>query len=122
MRTKAQLVTATKWPLLLKLLLSRGGEDNLKAQLGCFPPEEVGLALAVARVVKYRALVHKLHPVAEHSIHESGQFGCHSLNRDRSSEPRPSVAGTRHPGMYRFRARYWLPSSRRWPAGCSSAT
>jgi hypothetical protein len=61
----------------------------LKAQLGCFPLEGVDLALAVARVVKHRASVHKLHPVAEHSIHESGQLSCHSLNRDRSLEPRP---------------------------------
>src|SRR5712691_4795046 len=74
---------------LRKLLLSRRCEDNLKAQLGCFPLEGVDLALAVACLVKYRALVHKLHPVAEHSIHESGQLGCHSLNRDRSLKPRP---------------------------------
>src|ERR1039458_1374654 len=66
------------WVPLQKLHLTRGGEDNLKSQLGCFAPQGVDLTLAVARLVKHRASVDELHPVAEHSIHESGQLGCHS--------------------------------------------
>src|SRR5216683_2189070 len=61
--------------------------DDLKSQVGGFPLEIVDLQLAVLSVVELRSFVHELHPVAQHAVDQSSQFGRHSLNRNRSPEP-----------------------------------
>ena len=60
--------------------------DDFESQLGGFPLEITDLLLAMLRLVELRSAVHELHSVAQHAVDQSGQLGCHGLDRDRSSK------------------------------------
>src|ERR1700687_2997134 len=88
-------LTLQKLPPLRCRSFSCGSFDDLESQVGSFPLEIVDLQLAVLRVVELRSFVHELHPVAQHTVDQSGQLGRHSLNCNRSPEPASQSAKLR---------------------------
>src|SRR5215472_3450143 len=70
-------------PLIRNFPLSCWLLNDLKSQMGGPPLEIVNLPLAVGCLVDLRSLIHKLHPKTQHTIDQSGELGCHRLDRDR---------------------------------------
>jgi hypothetical protein len=56
--------------------------NNAKSQLGGFPFELSDLTFPVLGLVEFRSLVYVFHPVAEHPVDQSRQFGGHGFDRN----------------------------------------
>jgi hypothetical protein len=60
--------------------------NNAKSQLGGFPLELSDLSFAVLGLVEFRSLVHVFHPVAEHPVDQSREFGAHGFDGNGCAE------------------------------------
>src|ERR1035437_5870026 len=60
--------------------------NNAKSQLGGFPFELSDLTFPVLRLVEFRSLVYVFHPVADHPVDQSRQFGGHGFDRNGGTE------------------------------------
>jgi len=61
---------------------------------GSFAFQRINLQLAVLGLIEFHSMVNVVHPVAQHAIDQSGQFGGHGFDGDRSSEVSFSGGGT----------------------------
>ena len=75
-----KLEFASEWVIL------GGSFNNAKSQLGGFPFELSDLSFPVLSFAELRSMVHVFHPIAEHPVDQSREFGGHGFDCDGGAE------------------------------------